>query len=155
MQFIIYSIYLGATRCKQVDAPALSPGDIAIACPDDASPNDPVWHEIAADHQTATGIVFDVRGGLDADDIARMQVPEKVSRRQALQALFSLRNITMQEIEAAIGTGMESPDRELALIEFREAQEFERARPLVVAMGPLLGLTPPDLDHLFVVADTL
>lgn len=82
-------------------------------------------------------------------------VPKKVTRRQALQALFARRGITEEMIEAAIGEHMESPSRELALIEFRASLEFERARPLVVAMGPLLGLTPIDLDHLFVVAETL
>lgn len=80
-------------------------------------------------------------------------VPKKVFRRQALQALFALRGITAEMIEAAIAASTDSP--ELALIEFRDSLEFERGRPLVVAMGPLLGLTPVDLDHLFVVASTL
>lgn len=84
MQFIIYSIPLGAVRCKQVDVMALSTGDIAIACPNSASPNDPVWPEIAADHHADAGIVFDVRSGLSEDEITRAEREKQKAERAAV-----------------------------------------------------------------------
>lgn len=78
-------------------------------------------------------------------------VPEKVSRRQALQALF-LANITGEMVEAAIASHLTSPQKELALIEWKESLEFERRRALVVSMGPLLNLTVDEIDNLFIAA---
>lgn len=78
-------------------------------------------------------------------------VPEKVSRRQALQALF-LANISGEMVEAAIAAHLTSPQKELALIEWKESLEFERHRALVVSMGPLLSLTVDEIDNLFIAA---
>ena len=81
-------------------------------------------------------------------------VPEKVSRRQALQAMF-LAGITNENVEAAIASHLVSPYKELALIEWKESLEFERSRQLVNNMGPLLNLTTDDIDNLFIAAAKL
>lgn len=81
-------------------------------------------------------------------------VPAKVTRRQALQALF-LAGKPQADIEAAITAAFASPQKELALIELRESLEFERNRPMVQALGPLLGLSSTDIDNLFITASTL
>ena len=78
-------------------------------------------------------------------------VPEKVTRRQALQALF-LAGITDEAVVAAISSHLPSPQKELALIEWNAAQDFERSRALVVNMGPLLNLTADEIDNLFIAA---
>lgn len=77
-------------------------------------------------------------------------IPQSVTRRQGLQALF-LEGVTEAMIEAQIDL-MPSPQKELALIELRTSQVFERGRPLVVQMGAAFSL---DLDALFIKADSL
>lgn len=81
-------------------------------------------------------------------------VPKQVTRSQALQALF-LAGKTSSDIETAISAALPSPQKELALIEFKESLHFERARPLVNNLGPLLGLSSTDIDNLFITAATL
>lgn len=82
-----------------------------------------------------------------------IRVPEKVTRRQALQALFLDGKLDL--VEPAIEANFTSPQKELALIEWRDSLDFYRDRPLVHAMGTLLGLTESDIDDLFVTANTL
>jgi hypothetical protein len=83
-----------------------------------------------------------------------VHVPQSVTRRQALQALF-LAGKTAADIETAISNALSSPQKDLALIEFRESLDFERSRPLVNALGPLLGLSHTDIDNLFITAGSL
>ncbi len=80
-------------------------------------------------------------------------IPQKVTRRQARQALF-LAGVASATVEAAINT-LPSPQKELAMIEWEDSLEFERHRALVVNMGPLLGLTALQLDQLFITAASL
>ena len=83
-------------------------------------------------------------------------VPAEISRRQALQALY-LRtpSIAVADIEAAIIAHTSGAAQGLALIELRESQVFERARPLVGSIGAVLGLSPADMDALFIQAAAL
>lgn len=85
-------------------------------------------------------------------DLAIKIVPQKVTRRQAMQALFLAGKLA--DVEPAINT-LPSPQKELGLIEWQESLEFERNRPMVHALGPLLNLTPEDIDNLFIQASQL
>ena len=77
-------------------------------------------------------------------------VPQQVTRRQALQALTIRGHI--DAVRATIEAIEDPVQRELARIELDDSQEFERYRPLVVQIGAVLGL---DLDDLFRFASTL
>ena len=78
-------------------------------------------------------------------------VPTEVTRRQGLQAL-RIKGWTEAMIEAEIAKDPDPMRRDLALIEFRASQTFERNRPLVIAMGAALGI---DLVELFTLAASL
>lgn len=77
-------------------------------------------------------------------------VPQKVTRRQGRQALLLAGALDM--IPQAIATIKDETERRMAEIEWEDAQEYERQRPLVVMMGEALGL---DLDALFIHAASL
>lgn len=80
-------------------------------------------------------------------------VPQEVSRRRGLRALFELHQLMESDIEAAITDAIANPSqRYIALSEFRTSQTFERHRALVVLMGHMLNL---DLDALFIYAAKL
>jgi|ERR1700741_1301358 len=81
-------------------------------------------------------------------------VPTVVPRRRALQAL-RLAGITSGMIETALANALTGVQLDLALIEFHESLEFERDRPLVKSLGPLLGLTAEQIDVLFIQAAAL
>lgn len=78
-------------------------------------------------------------------------VPQEVTRRQGLRALF-LAGVTEAQVEAVINQIEDETERGLALIDFRSAGTFVRTWPLVVAAGAALGL---DLDQLFITAAQL
>lgn len=80
-------------------------------------------------------------------------VPSHVTARQARQALL-LAGL-LDSVPAALQSLPDPVQRGLALIEWEHSQEFERSRPLVVAMGPLLGLTSAQIDALFIQAASL
>lgn len=80
-------------------------------------------------------------------------VPQIVTRRQARQALL-IRNL-LDLVEPAIASIEDPLQRGLALIEWQDATEFERQRPLVIQIGMALGLDEEGLDELFIFAATL
>lgn len=71
-------------------------------------------------------------------------VPQSVTMRQARLALFDLGK--RDAVPVAIAT-MPSPQKEKAQIEWEYGSTVERNSPLVVSLGPALGL---DLDQLFI-----
>ncbi len=74
-------------------------------------------------------------------------VPKEVSRRQGLQMLRK-ESITEAMVEAKIIELIpEGINRDLAMIEFRTSQVFERYRPLTVMLGAAFGL---NMDALFI-----
>jgi hypothetical protein len=104
----------------------------------------------------AIGGVRDATPEEEAEILARANepaasVPDEVSRRAGLQALL-LEGVTEAMVEAKIEELLTSPDKEMALIEFRASQVFIRQRPLVIQIGTALGL---DLDALFIRAAAL
>lgn len=83
-------------------------------------------------------------------DENKARVPQKVTRRQGRQALLLAGALDM--IPQAIAAIKDETGRRMAQIEWEDAQDYERQRPLVVMMGEALGL---DLDALFIRAASL
>jgi len=81
------------------------------------------------------------------------QVPEEISRRQALQAL-AIRGL-LDKVQPLIDAIEDPLGRQLAQIEYDTSQLFKRHRPLVVQLLPGLGLTPEQGDELFTFAASL
>lgn len=80
-------------------------------------------------------------------------VPNQVSRRQGLQAIFLEHGMTQDQLEQGIIEHITDPTQQyLALVELRSSQTFERQRPTVVQMGAAFGW---DLDALFIKAAAL
>lgn len=80
-------------------------------------------------------------------------IPQIVSRRRGLQALFLKYGITEDMVLDHITATIEDPaHRYMVATEFRTSQTFERMRPLVVEIGASLGL---NLDTLFILAAQL
>lgn len=86
----------------------------------------------------------------ETEDENRVRVPQKVTRRQGRQALLLAGKL--DQVPLAIDAIEDETERRLAQIEWEDAQDFERHRPLVVEMGAALDL---DLDALFIQAATL
>lgn len=78
-------------------------------------------------------------GSVFTTPVAVEPIPAKVTRRQALSALF-LNGVTKEMIEAKITELLPSPQKDLALIEFRESLEFEYDRALTTTMAAAFGL---------------
>jgi hypothetical protein len=80
-------------------------------------------------------------------------VPAAVTRFQARKKLL-LAGL-LDAVEPAINAIPDAMQRRLAMIEWQDAQEFMRQRPLVVAIGAALGLSSAELDTLFIEASAL
>ena len=79
-------------------------------------------------------------------------VPHEVTMRQARQALI-LAELD-EAVEAAINA-IPGVAGKLARAEWDKSQTVQRARPLVNQLGAALGLTPQQIDALFITAATL
>ena len=123
--------------------------------------NDGRVYATATDGYLATGseqVVIDAPVGFDVERMEQysyaggmlIDAPQKVTRRQALQALTIRGHIAA--VRATIEAIEDPVQRDLARIELDDSQEFERHRPLVVQIGAVLSL---DLDELFRFASTL
>lgn len=83
---------------------------------------------------------------------AALPVPQVVTMRQARLALLAAGKLAA--VSAAI-TGLPSPQKEEAQIEWEYSQAIERNRPFVLLLGPALGLSDAQLDTLFIAAAAL
>ena len=79
-------------------------------------------------------------------------VPASVTMRQARLALLGAG--MLQPVDAAIAA-MPSPAKEAAQIEWEFSNEVQRHNGFVEQLGPALGLTPAQVDALFVAAAKL
>jgi len=79
-------------------------------------------------------------------------IPAQVTKRQAKLALLGAG--LLDAVEAHIAA-LEGPEGRAAQIEWAEATMFRRDHPLVVSFGPSLGLTPEQIDNLFLAAAAL
>ncbi|MDB5937551.1 MAG: hypothetical protein JWQ01_4895 [Massilia sp.] len=118
-------------------------------------------HIIVTDAQRLAWVNYQANAARDDIELAPVvtpqpTIPQSISRRQALQALY-LRapSIAVADIEAAINSHLTGSAQGLALIELRESQVFERQRPLIISMGAVLGLSSAEMDALFIHGDTL
>lgn len=80
-------------------------------------------------------------------------VPERVTRRQARQALL-LAGL-LDRVQPAINAIPDATERGLAQIEWEDSQTFERSRPFLNQVGAALGLAQADIDRLFITAGSL
>lgn len=81
------------------------------------------------------------------------QVPLKVTRRQARQAL--LLEGLFDLVQPAISAIPDPVQRQMAQIEWDDSQDFERHRPLLIQIGYSIGLDDAGLDALFIRAGGL
>lgn len=80
-------------------------------------------------------------------------VPAAVTRRQAKQALL-LAGL-LDDAETAINAIPDATERALAMIFWNDADNFERANPLIAQIGGAIGLTSEEIDARFILAATL
>lgn len=99
-----------------------------------------------------TGAVEDWTGPLPTPVPTTVPVPQAVTMRQARLALFSAGKLAT--VNAAIA-GMTGAQGEAARIEWEFSSEVKRSQPLVLAMGPVLGMSDVQLDALFIAAAKL
>ena len=79
-------------------------------------------------------------------------VPSEVTMRQARLALLGAGKLAM--VDAAIDA-LPEPQRSAARIEWEYSSAVQRHNGFVAALGPALGMTPEQIDALFVAAAAL
>jgi hypothetical protein len=138
-----------------------STGKLTGAFLQEVQPDHEAAHIIVTDAQRLAWVNYQANAARDDIELAPVvtpqpTIPQSISRRQALQALY-LRapSIAVADIESAITSHLTGSAQGLALIELRESQVFERQRPLIISMGAVLGLSSAEMDALFIHGDTL
>lgn len=86
---------------------------------------------------------------IDARKLLPPVVPAAVTMRQARLALLQAGKLSA--VNAAIA-GMSGVQGEAAKIEWEFSNEVRRAQSLVAALAPVLGMTPAQIDQLFITA---
>jgi hypothetical protein len=82
-------------------------------------------------------------------------VPESCTPAQGLVALFAVKQITEDQLLAAIDQIPDEVQRYTARIGLQRATTWERTSPTMQALAALLGLTEQDLDDLYTLAVTV
>ncbi len=80
-------------------------------------------------------------------------VPEKVTRRQARQALVLAGKFNL--VQSAIDSIVDPVQKQLMQIEWDDSLEFERGRASLIQIASAIGLDSQALDNLFITAATL
>lgn len=83
------------------------------------------------------------------------EIPTSCSPIQGLVALFSLKNITEDDILAQIDLITNPVDRYKVKLSYQKATVWERETNPVQAIKTLMGLTDQDLDDIFTYAVTV
>jgi hypothetical protein len=81
------------------------------------------------------------------------RVPEKVTARQAVQALISVNKLHL--VQPAIDAIADPVQRAMVQAEWDKSQDFERNRPTLIALATAIGLDAAGLDALFIAAEDL
>lgn len=81
-------------------------------------------------------------------------VPEAVTPRQLLLVLNDM-GITISAIKQSFAAIANDRERRAAEIEFDMASEFKRSHPLVSGLAYTMGLTPGQVDSIFIAASKL
>lgn len=76
-------------------------------------------------------------------------VPESVTRRQLLVALFMATGVKDTDILTSLAAIADPAARYVATVEFREAGEFRRAHPLIAQLAGQLSLSAEQVDEIF------
>lgn len=127
---------------------SVAEGDAAWAAAVDADWDDVVM--LADGASVGRGHTYS--GGVFAPPVASASVPAAVTMRQARLALLGAG--LLSSVDAAIDA-MSEPSRSAARIEWEYSNELQRSNQLLLALGPALGLSPQQIDELFVVASAL
>lgn len=88
----------------------------------------------------------------DAATPARLVIMD-VTPRQIRQALV-LSGVTLEQIDTALNA-LPEPMKTMAKVEWEYSNSFQRNRPLVAAVGVMLGWTSGQIDALWLFAGTL
>lgn len=78
-----------------------------------------------------------------------LPVPESVTRRQLLLALFTATGVKDTDILTSLGQIADPATRYVATVEFAQASEFRRGHPLVAQLAAQLHLTSAQVDDIF------
>lgn len=81
------------------------------------------------------------------------RVPDKVTARQAVQALISVGKLSL--VQPAIDAIADPGQRAMVQAEWDKSQDFERNRPTLIALATAIGLDAAALDALFIQAAQL
>lgn len=119
---------------------------------------------MVGDDFPTTDLLVDVPEGFDLDQAHRFRydigssqivrrVPEKVTARQAVQALISANKLHL--VQPAIDAIADPVQRAMVQAEWDKSQDFERARPTLIALAAAIGLDAAALDALFISAEDL
>ncbi|MEY2251463.1 hypothetical protein [Comamonas sediminis] len=92
---------------------------------------------------------------LAAEQAARDAARVTVTKRQALLALFDMKGIKNEDIEAQINLIPDEFDRYRALVDWQGSAAIESDSPTVLLLAAGLNLTEADLHELFGYAETL
>ncbi|UXC18567.1 hypothetical protein [Comamonas squillarum] len=92
---------------------------------------------------------------LAAEQAARDAARVTVTKRQALLALFDMKGIKNEDIEAQISMIPDEVNRYRALVDWQGSAAIESDSPTVLALAAGLNLTEADLFELFGYAETL
>ena len=109
-------------------------------------------------------MLLDVPEGFDLNQAHRFRydaasarivrrVPDKVTARQAVQALIAAGKL--QLVQPAINAIADPVQRAMVQAEWDKSQVFERNRPTLIALATAIGLDAAALDALFIQADAL
>ena len=110
------------------------------------------WEVVPLDDDELTQLESD---RLAAEQAARDAARVTVTKRQALLALFDMKGIKNEDIEAQISLIPDEVDRYRALVDWQGSAAIESDSPTVHALAAGLNLTEADLFELFGYAQAL
>ena len=102
--------------------------------------------------RAGNALVFNQERQDEHDAATRPPVPQEVTMRQARLALLGAGKLAA--VDAAINA-LPEPSRSAARIEWDYSSTVRRQQPLVLQLGPALGLDAAALDALFLAAGAL
>ena len=125
-------------------------GDKIAALVGDDFPTTDMLVDAPADFDLSQAHRF--RYDIGSSQIVR-RVPEKVTARQAVQALIAAGKLHL--VQPAIDAIADPVQRAMVQAEWDKSQDFERARPTLIALATAIGLDAAALDALFISAEDL
>lgn len=110
-------------------------------------------HRYLQAHPVPKGPQWRVATEADIQSVAdALIVPTSITRRQARLALLHAGKLSA--VESAIATIADPTHQMAAQIEYENAT-WERGNPWIEQLGVQIGLTPADIDQLFITAANL